>query len=466
MRTAIGIDAVEITPHGADGYTHINVIVNLFTKFVSLHPVKGCTALNLSNSVWKHWCNFGHTDMIISDQGPDLTSNMFEQLTSYMGMQHTFSIADKHANGCERLIGEVVRHLRAMAYDHSRNKQCLDVFADPSWIDSAQYILNSEISSETGHSPFELTYGTHALPYMAMAKGELSQHVHARLSKMNADLMELKHKSQLYQQTLMADRKGKGVDPYLQNTYQPSDLVLFDKGPKVHPKMFHRYLGPYEVINQTSNDVFCRQLATGESRKFDVSDLRLYAGSREDAFDMACRDQDQHVIDVITSVKGDLRKRTTLIFSVKFMDGDVKEVPYSLDLFQSIPYEEFCRSKPYTRHLIRPAGEAVTFIADIERTNLVGYTPGQEVYLDLRCFGDVWFRSLNLPDSDTTTYVSTYEITEIARRHLTMVNRLHNDTRRFRPYPIYCYLHTEFDSDNMVLIDEAFLVLYPHIILE
>jgi len=96
----------------------------------------------------------------------------------------------------------------------------------------------------------------------------------------------------------------------------------------------------------------------------------------------------------------------------------------------------------------------------------VGYLPGQEVYLDLRCFGDGWFRSLNLPDSDTTTYVSTYEITEIARRHLTMVNRLHNDKRRFRPYPIYCYLHTEFDSDNMVLIDEAFLVLYPQILLD
>jgi hypothetical protein len=116
MRTAIGCDAVEITPHGANGYTHINLVVNLFTKLVSLHPVKGCTALDLANSIWQHWCYYGQTDMIISDQGPDLTSTLFEQLTTYIGMRHTFSIADKHANGSERLIGEVVRHLRAMAY--------------------------------------------------------------------------------------------------------------------------------------------------------------------------------------------------------------------------------------------------------------------------------------------------------------------------------------------------------------
>jgi hypothetical protein len=74
--------------------------------------------------------------MIISDQGPDLTSALFEQLTTYMGMRHTFSIADKHANGSERLIGELVRHLRAMAYDDSDKHANHDIFADPSWVNS------------------------------------------------------------------------------------------------------------------------------------------------------------------------------------------------------------------------------------------------------------------------------------------------------------------------------------------
>jgi len=165
-RTAIGTDALEISPQGSQGHTHIVVIINLFTKLCSLHPVKGMTAINLANSIWKHWCYYGHTDMVISDLGPDLTSDLMKQLTLYMGMRHTFSIANQHANGCERIIGEVVRHLRAMVYDESKRHANNDVFADPSWIDACQYILNGEVSSETGHSPFELTFGTDALPNM------------------------------------------------------------------------------------------------------------------------------------------------------------------------------------------------------------------------------------------------------------------------------------------------------------
>ena len=56
----------------ANGYTHINVIVNLFTnKLTFLEPVKGVTALTLANNVRKFWSYYGHTDVIISDQGPE-----------------------------------------------------------------------------------------------------------------------------------------------------------------------------------------------------------------------------------------------------------------------------------------------------------------------------------------------------------------------------------------------------------
>ena len=37
-RSAIGIDAVEITPHGKAEHTHIYVVINLCTKSVSLSP--------------------------------------------------------------------------------------------------------------------------------------------------------------------------------------------------------------------------------------------------------------------------------------------------------------------------------------------------------------------------------------------------------------------------------------------
>jgi hypothetical protein len=97
----------------------------------------------LAHSVWKYWCTFGHTDLIISDQGPDLKSDLMSELVRLMGMRHVFSIiVDKHANGVERVNKEVVRHLRCLVWD----RNIRDVFDDPTVIPSVQYILNSHVS--------------------------------------------------------------------------------------------------------------------------------------------------------------------------------------------------------------------------------------------------------------------------------------------------------------------------------
>jgi hypothetical protein len=462
-RTAIGIDAVEISPASEDGYTHINVVVNLFTKFVALYPVKGVSALNLANSCWKYWCNFGTTDMIITDRGPDLTSDLFKHMTNYMGMRHAFSIADKHANGVERTIGEIVRHLRAMVYDESANSANQDVFKDPSWIDSVQYILNSEVNSETGYSPFELTYGSEAKRYTELAKGELSEKPHARLSKLNATLVELQAKSKLVQDKLIETRKAEGVLPEKQNKFQEGDYVLYDKGPKVHPKMSHRYLGPYSVAGQKANDVTVKHLATGVVKTYDVCDLKLFAGGKQEAYDMARRDEDQHVIDKILYCKGDAHTRTTLLFTVRFASGEIIEMPYSKDLFDSIQYEEFCNSRPYWRHLRLTVKEAKKYIARINKQSLHGFRVDQQVYLDIRVYGDGWFNKLQLPDVDTITYVSRFVITKATLKQLDMINPITKDHHAFKPYTVSCYVHTEFNDTSMILIDEAFMLEYPQV---
>ena len=42
--------------------------------------------------------------MVISDLRGDLNFNLFAELLMLIGMRHTFSIADRHANGSERTI--------------------------------------------------------------------------------------------------------------------------------------------------------------------------------------------------------------------------------------------------------------------------------------------------------------------------------------------------------------------------
>jgi hypothetical protein len=292
--------------------------------------------------------------------------------------------------------------------------------------------------------------------------------VHARLSKLNANLIDLEKKSKVWQQKLISERKEEGIPKDKQNLYQPGDYVLFNDGPKVHPKMRHVYLGPYEVIQQVSNDVFCKHVALGSHAKFDVRSLKIYSNTdKEAAFEAACRDQDQHVIDNILSFKGNLEKRTTLIFTVRFMDGEVKQVKYSKDLFDSVPYEDYCRKKPYTEHLVYTAVAGKEYCTSIDKTNLMNYIVGQHIYLDIRFFnlgGNFdWYHNLKLPDADNICYVSKFTITAVQRRHLDLVSEIYLKERRLRPYEIHCYVHREFDESSMVDIDLAFVMRYPQV---
>jgi hypothetical protein len=467
FRCAIGIDAVEITPHSKDGYTHINVIVNLHTKHMFLHPVKGVTGLSLASSVWKYWSHFGHTDMVISDLGPDLNSTMFEQLCTYMGMRHVFSIADRHANGCERIIGEVVRHLRALVYDKSARKADLDVFGDPSWIDSIMYLHNSECTSETSFSPNQLTFGSDANKYLTMGKEGLPTSPTDRLLALDEHLSELRRRSNVYQVKLVAERAVHGTPADKQNLYQPGDFILFDKGAKVHPKMSHRYYGPYEVKSQIKNDITAQHLVTHQVMPFDVRDVKLYPGSRERAFAMAMRDHDQHLIDTIVSYTGDRELRSSMIFTIRYMDGDIREVPFSQDLFDSQPYEDFCKRQAHTYHLVHTTKLANQWISEVRNHEITLCTPGDHIYVNIRIFGDMWYDDLCLPNSALNTYVAQFSCTpwyhRTSKKIISVVDTLTRKTYRFNAYQVFCFVHSEFNPATMVLIDNDFVLLYPQV---
>jgi hypothetical protein len=72
------------------------------------------------------------------------------------------------------------------------------------------------------------------MPYMQMAKGTLPDNLHARLAKLNDNLIDLESKSKLWQRSLIAERKEAGVPAEEQNLYQKGDFVYFDKGAKAH----------------------------------------------------------------------------------------------------------------------------------------------------------------------------------------------------------------------------------------
>jgi hypothetical protein len=99
-------------------------------------------------------------------------------------------------------------------------------------------------------------------------------------------------------------------------------------------------------------------------------------------------------------------------FEVLFADGTIKWRTWDYDLFNAIPYEDFCRSKMELYPLIFSAADAKKEIARLNNQPITAVCPGDIVYIDLRCYGAAWYDTLRLPDHHHLTYVTPLRYTK------------------------------------------------------
>ena len=83
--------------------------------------------------------------------------------------------------------------------------------------------------------------------------------------------------SKQFQEQLILERTSSTAPAETQNTYQPGDFVLFERNKSVpRPnKLSSDFLGPFEVISQTKNDVTTRNLVYGNVREYHVEAIDL-----------------------------------------------------------------------------------------------------------------------------------------------------------------------------------------------
>ncbi len=465
-RSVLGIDSLEISPTGKNGETHLLVCVNIFTKHTFLYPTNGCTADNLCHVIWLYWSNFGTTDMIISDKGPDLNSELFRLLTKWIGVRHQFSITNQHVNGVERILKEVNRHLRAIVFDNRIN----DIFDDRVIIPAIQYILNSEVNSETGFSPFELLFGSNDFQYFNFTPDGLPESQSKFVNHLQEQLTKIRQISYEHQQKLAADRVSK-TPHQLQNKYQPGDFVIFDQGPKPSPKLSHRYKGPYEVITHVKNDVTCRHLVMGHVEIFDVESLLIFPTSYEAAYEAALRDYNQYEIDTIIGHKGNPERRTTMEFLIIFKDGDTKWIPWSQDLFQSIPYELYVSSIPPLHQLKYTEIITKKWKASLNKMEITFVYPNLIVFVELQWLGYDWYLQLLLPDIFPRVYVIQAKL--LHWYHKNSYKKISVNFDIFPSDNVYVIDHftaysyfanTLFDDNKHVLVDSQFIQKFPQVL--
>ena len=329
------IDSIGPLKSDENGNKHILVVIDAFTRWTSLYPIKDVTAKSAAEVLHQHSGIYGQSSQYTSDNGPQFVNQIIAELFEIMGAEHVRTVAYSHEeNGIvERANKEVMRHLRALIMDDKSFSQ---------WgrmLPIVQRIMNASEHESIGVAPYRLLFGKAIdldrnmyLPISALNIEErhLSDWADQSL-RMQTDLLEKAKKRQISIDEAHLTKRTKNdaeVGPeWARGEFAVGSMVLADypdtgMGKKPPHKLMMPKRGPFEVIsNDRDKRIYTvRDLASGELLDLNVHFLRPYYYHPElhNPREVALVDKQYFDVETILASRGKPTRKKSLYFQVKW----------------------------------------------------------------------------------------------------------------------------------------------------
>ena len=234
-------------------YNHLLVVVDSFSKFVWLYPVKSTGSAEVIERLKRQAAVFGNPSQITSDRGSAFTSEEFSSYCKSEGIeQHLTTTGVPRANGqVERVNRTVLPLLAKLAAPKAEN-----------WfkhVEFAQLCLNSVLHRSLKEIPFKVMFGVD--PRVGVARQLLEELQRETLREFEQDRNEMRKSAanqiKKIQQENEKQFNKKRKEPM---KYREGDLVAIrrtQQGPGL--KIRFKFLGPYEVVKVSGKDRYVVQ---------------------------------------------------------------------------------------------------------------------------------------------------------------------------------------------------------------
>lgn len=264
------VDIYGSLPLGWNKVKYIFVVLDNFTRFVRLYPVKRATAIIVTNRMVNDYINvYGAPQCVVSDHGLQFSSKVWQSRLSVCGVPPTMtSVYHPQSNPAERVMRELGRLFRT--YCHQQHTDW------PQYIAYIEWVLNNTVHEATGCTPQELFLtAVRYNPFEAVVQFPFRDPLEHRTKLILAQEIQMTHSERRKQRH---DKQGKPTifeigDQVLVRTHRLSSAI----DQCIH-KFFLLYEGPYIVIKKMAANAYTVADPVNQQTRgtFNVIHLRRY----------------------------------------------------------------------------------------------------------------------------------------------------------------------------------------------
>ena len=328
----LNIDRGGPLPESVTGNKYILVLIDCFTRWVTLYPLKDGTMEGARGALLWHMGHFTAPSEIIHDGGTEFTNGSVTELFAMCGVSNVKTLAySKEENGIvERANKEVLRHLRHILF-HTNLVTNWEDHLGP-----VMHIMNNQKRGTSFPSPARILFGdilrTDTRLFQT-AEATMIDGARVNLSAWAADMITKQEVIVKLAQTMQhandMEHLRKQDTPvtvftdgaYVLAKYHSTDGVVRHRGPP--NKFLSNLRGPLKVVGHSDDRDTIRSLITGRDETIHVSELRAFVhaveATEESLRDIARRDhQGAFVIESIISHKGARYARRIMEFLVRW----------------------------------------------------------------------------------------------------------------------------------------------------
>lgn len=244
---------LTVLPLSKSGNRYVLVVMDLFSRFVNLFPLKDQTAPSVAKCLFDRYiCQHGIPESLHSDQGRQFESDLVKSLCTLFGIRKLRTSA--YHPQCD---GAVERFNRTMKHELAKALFEKGVEWDDH-IHNVELAYNTTVHAATGFTPFYLAHGREAnMPLDILLQRTPAQSLLHTPGSPAAYAASLTNRLQMaFQEVAVSNDRAKQAQKHYYDRhvkyvpYAEGDLVWVNDPARSHEKLAPLWIGPCKVVRQ------------------------------------------------------------------------------------------------------------------------------------------------------------------------------------------------------------------------